>query len=514
MTEGNNWPPRASSVDDFEPIGVIDIGSNSVRLVIYEGAIRSPAPLFNEKVLCGLGREIGSTGELGADAVARALAALRRFAAIARVLRVKNLQAIATAAVREAKNGPMFIARGEVLLGTTIQILSGKREAELAAQGIMMGFVDANGIAGDLGGGSLELIDIAGSKLQQGTTLPLGGLRLLESSNGDVEAAVKISNAEFGKVSWLADGGARDFYAVGGTWRSLAKLHMARCDYPLRIMHGYEIATDAAIELCQTIRQAKKLSSVEGMNVVAKGRQEVLPYGAAVLERLLKKLQPRRVIFSVFGIREGLLFSLLSAIEQARDPLLSFCEGYAALRSRSVEQAGELCRWTDAIFSAPFLDETREERRLRHAACLISDIGWRAHPDYRSQHSLNMIAHGALGGIDHPGRVFIALTLYFRHEGPGGGGAKAGGLPERLRPLVDKRTLKRAKILGAAIRAAHMVSLGSAGVLNETPARLHGEDLVLALPPHYVDLDGERLHRRFQTLAGLLDKGFKVEQLS
>ena len=500
-----------SASGDFEPIGVIDIGSNSVRLVIFEGAIRAPAPLFNEKVLCGLGRSVGSTGELDSQAVERALAALRRFAAIARVLQVKNLQAIATAAVREASNGPAFIEQGEALLGEKIQILSGKREAELAAQGIMMGFVDADGIAGDLGGGSLELIDISGSRLRQGTTLPLGGLRLREASDGKRETASKLAAKELGGVAWLKDGSKRDFYAVGGTWRSLAKLHMARCGYPLRIMHGYEVETKAAIELCEIVGKSKKLSDVKGIDVVAKGRQEVLPYGAAVLERLLRNLRPRSVIFSVFGIREGLLFSHLSAIEQARDPLLSFCEGYARLRSRSVEQAEELCRWTDAAFGAPELDETRAERRLRHAACLISDIGWRAHPDYRSQHSLNMIAHGPLGGIDHPGRAFIALTLYYRHEGPGGGDTFADGLPERLGTLVSKKTLKRARTLGAAIRAAHMVSLGRAGILDETPVRHEDEDLVLKLPKHYVDLDGERLNRRFQRFAALLDRGFRVE---
>ena len=500
------WKKDEYAGAELEPLGVIDIGSNSVRLVIFEGAIRSPAPLFNEKVLCGLGRSVGSTGLMGVEAVERALAALRRFAAIARTLQVKTLLAIATAAAREAGDGPAFIKRAEKLLGTRVRILSGKQEAELAAQGIFMGFRegDSEGIAGDLGGGSLELINLAGSKLRNGTTLPLGGLRLLDASKGKIEAASKSAKESLADVDWLDEGKGRDFYAVGGTWRSLAKLHMARNDYPLRVMHGYALPLDEAVELCETLRKCKKLSTVDGIEVVSKARREVLVYGAAVLERVLKQIKPRRVVFSVFGIREGLVYSLLTRTEQKRDPLLSFCEDYAAQRSRSAEQARELCDWTDALFAKHGPKETEDEHRLRHAACLISDIGWRAHPDYRSRQSLNMIAHGSLGGIDHPGRVFISLAIYFRHEGPTASG-EADGLSASLRALVDKRALKRARMVGAAIRTAHMISLGQAGILNETPVIHEGDRLRLTLPRHYADLDGERLRRRFQALGDQMD---------
>lgn len=499
----------------LEPLGVIDIGSNSVRLVIFEGATRSPAPLFNEKVLAGLGRSVGSTGHLGDEAVKRALNALRRFSAIAKTLQVKNLRAIATAAVREAEDGPDFIAKGEKLIGTRIQILSGRREAELAAKGIVMGFRHADGIAGDIGGGSLELIDIDDAELRQGITLPLGGLRLIDRCNGKMDKVLDFVDKNLDKVDWLGDGKGRDFYAVGGTWRSLAKLQMARSNYPLRVMHGYDLPLEEAIDLCETVRKSKKLSSLDGIDAVSKMRREVLPYGAAVMERLLLHVKPAQVRFSAFGIREGLLYSLLSPMEQQKDPLLSFCEDYASLRSRSLGQATELCRWTDALFAGDGPEETAAERRLRHAACLVSDIGWRAHPDYRSRQSLDMIAHGTVGGIDHAGRIFIAMALYFRHEGPGGLNCdKSDTLPERLCGLLSKHELKRAKIVGAAIRAAHMISLGQAGVLDETPVRNKDDALVLTLREHYADLDGERLRRRFSTLADQLDRKAKVEVLS
>ncbi len=488
---------------ELEPLGIVDIGSNSVRLVIYEGAVRSLTPLFNEKVLCGLGRSVASTGALGSEAVERAIHALHRFKTIGDVLGVKNIRAIATAAVRDAANGAEFIRRGSAALGTRIEVLSGQKEAELAAHGIMMGFVAPDGIAGDLGGGSLELIDLSGASLRDAATLPLGGLRLIDTSNNKLDAAVEAVDAAIARLPWLAQGKGRAFYAVGGTWRAVAKLHMDALNYPLRVMHGYSLHPKVAEEFCEAIRKGKKGQGMPSLENVQKARREVLPYGALVLERLIKKLQPSEVVFSVFGIREGLIYELLTKAEREKDPLISFSEAYAALRSRSIDHAYELCRWTDVLFADPTFEETPAERRLRYAACLLSDVGWRAHPDYRGEQSLNTIAHAGLGGVSHEGRIFLALSVYFRHEG---GDFASQSLPERLRNIVSKRVLKRARILGAAIRAAHMLSIGKAGVIDETPLSLEEGKLVLTIPHVYAGLDGERLRRRFETLAGLVGR--------
>jgi len=492
-----------SRYSELEPLGVIDIGSNSVRLVVYEGAVRTATPLFNEKVLCGLGRAVATTGRLGEEAVEKALEALRRFRAIARILKVKHLRAIATAAVRDAADGRDFIVKAEKACGTHVEVLSGEKEAEFAAQGIRMGFVDADGLAGDLGGGSLEIIDISKDRLNDASTLPLGGLRLIDQTGDKLDKALPLVDEAISRVNWLVKGRGRPFYAVGGTWRALAKLHMAHIDYPLRVMHGYAIPTREAIEFCQLVRRTKKLSSLAGIEEVARARREVLPYGALVLERMLESLAPSEVVFSVFGIREGLLFSLLPEHERKKDPLLCFCEDYARLRSRSVEHAYELCSWTDALFSGDGPKETPEERRLRHAACLISDIGWRAHPDYRGEQSLNVIAHAGLAGIDHPGRIFLALSVYFRHDGQDDGGGD--DLSERLKAAVSKRAQKRARIIGAAVRTAHMLSIGMPGVIDETPLSYDGKKLVLTLPKAYAALDGERLRRRMSVLGALLE---------
>jgi exopolyphosphatase/guanosine-5'-triphosphate,3'-diphosphate pyrophosphatase len=495
---------------DLEPLGVVDIGSNSVRLVVYEGAVRSPTPIFNEKVLCGLGRGIASTGRLDEASVKRALEALRRFRAIARILGVGRIHAIATAACRDASNGPDFIVRGEEMLGTPIRLLTGQQEAELAAEGILMGFRAPDGFAGDLGGGSLELVDVAGNAMRRSTTLPLGGLRLLDASGGRLDRAVDLADAAIARVPWLDAGRGRNFYAVGGTWRAIARLHMEGTAYPLHVMHAYATPVKDMIAFCEHIRRTRKLASMNGMAKISRPRREVLPAGALVLERLLRRLEPREVTFSVFGIREGLLYGQLSEAERQKDPLLSFCADYARLRSRSAEHAAELCSWTDALFRPPGPAESDDDRRLRWAACLLSDISWRAHPDYRAEQSLILIAQSALAAIDHPGRVFLALASYFRHLGAPRNDEETDSFSQRLRSIVSKRLYRRARIIGAAVRAAHMLSIGRPGIIGRTPLAYEGSRLVLRLPSALAALDGERLRRRLAALGELLERDADV----
>ena len=265
-----------------------------------------------------------------------------------------------------------------------------------------------------------------------------------------------------------------------------------------------------AIPTC--VNPARKPSSMKGMAKISKPRREVLPAGALVLERLLRHLQPREVVFSVFGIREGLLYGQLSETERLKDPLLSFCADYARLRSRSAEHAVELCRWTDALFQPPGPAETEEERRLRWAACLLSDISWRAHPDYRAEQSLILIAQSALAAIDHPGRVFLAFASYFRHMGAArdDDADVSDRLAQRLKALVTKRLYRRSRIIGAAVRMAHMLSIGRPGIIDKTPLVYERDRLVLHLPKAQAALDGERLRRRLAALGELLERDVHV----
>ncbi|MGE0630177.1 MAG: exopolyphosphatase [Hyphomicrobiaceae bacterium] len=493
---------------DLEPIGIVDIGSNSVRLVIYDGAVRAPTVLFNEKEQCGLGRSVATMGMLGDAGVRTALETLARFRAICRVLKVKNVQAIATAAVREAKDGSEFLAKAEAALGISIRLLSGEREAHLASLGIAMGFGGTPGVAGDLGGGSLELVEVEGEQQRSAVSLPLGGLRLIDVTGNRFERAEEIVGQQLDAVEWVEKCRGLPFFAVGGTWRALARFHMAHHNYPLRVLQGYSLPAREVIKFCDLIiKSRKRLPQLRGIEVVANSRREILPYGAMVLRRLLQRLQPTEMIVSVFGIREGLLFDQLSPHERHRDPLICACEDFARLRSRSPRHAWELCSWTDQLFALPSLEETPDEKRLRYAACLLSDIGWRASPDFRGEQSLNVIAHAALSGIDHRGRLFLALTVYFRHAGAG---EPLDNLSGRLKALAgiiqkDRRVVRRARILAAAIRAAHMLSMGQPGIIDETPLSRSGNRLVLTLSQQNAALNGPRLMRRFDSLAKLLD---------
>jgi exopolyphosphatase / guanosine-5'-triphosphate,3'-diphosphate pyrophosphatase len=486
--------------NDLAPIAVVDIGSNSVRLIVYENSGRAPTPIFNEKILCGLGRTLASTGRLAPEAVDRALRSLRRFRALVDQLRAGRVEVIATAAAREAANGPEFIAQAERILGQTVTVLSGTREAELAGLGVVSGIHAADGFAGDLGGGSLELIDVRGGRLGDASTLPLGGLRLIDAAEGSLKKARDIVDTDFAKVEWLEKGRGRDFYAIGGTWRALARLHMTQTNYPLSVMHNYRIGAEDALRFAALLDHQSQ-SSLAGIRDISSARRETLPFGALVLERLIKQMKPRSIVVSVCGIREGLLYSLLSEDEQRQDPLIAACSDIARRRARSLDSAYELCFWTDALFRAPGPTETPEQRRLRHAACLLSDVGWRAHPDYRGIQSLNLVANSTFVGVDHPGRAFLALSVYYRNEG-----LVKDEPSQRLIELVDKDMLKRARILGAAFRAAHMVSAAMPGVLTNTPVAYEGNRLVWTLPDPYANLEGERVERRFKVLAGLLDR--------
>jgi len=482
------------------PVGVIDIGSNSVRLVVYDALCRTPTPIFNEKALCGLGRDVALTGRLPQDGVEQALSAMRRFRALANVIGVESLYALATAAARDAENGPAFIAEAEAILNARIEIISGEREAQLAALGVVSGIHRPNGIVADLGGGSLELIDVRGSDVGAGVSLKLGGLALRDLSGRSLKKASKIVENTMDGLAVLQKGAGRDIYAIGGTWRAIARLHMRHTGYPLNVLHDYSMSAGEAMDFCRMVLRVAP-ESLTAISSVAADRRPLLSYGALVLEHLLSRARAARLIVSALGVREGLLLSLLSAEERAKDPLLLTAAEFNALRSRSPAYTLELVRWTDRLFSHPEFREDHDDRRLRIAACLLSDISWRAHPDYRGEQSLNVIAHAVLPGVDHAERVFLALAVYFRHVGPA-----SGEILPRIRELAPTRMIERARLLGAAMRTAYLASAAMPGVLERLPIDLGDRHLTLTVPADLKDLANERIANRLKQFARLIGR--------
>lgn len=501
QAEGNRL--AQGRLPEQQPVAVIDIGSNSVRQVVYEGMKRAPAPLFNEKVLCGLGKGLAKSNKLDDVAVDRALHAIRRFRQIGRQLNVDKTFILATAAAREAKNGAAFIEQVEAICGTKVDLLSGEEEALYSANGIRAGFYHVDGIVGDLGGGSLELVAVGeDQESAHGQTFPLGGLRLQELSDGDLGKAKKIAREHLSKCNIDWPGRYRNLYAVGGTWRSLAKLSIRATNHPIHVLHHYSQPADEFVDLCKRIVK-NGLSKIDGSEAISKKRRQLLPFGAVAMIETIQKLEPERIVFSSLGIREGFLFSRLNEELRQRDPLLDASWDMAKLRSRCPQHAHELAEWTGHAFSVFGINETQDERRFRIAACYLADIAWRMHPDYRASQSHGSIANAGLVGISHHGHAYIAIANHLRHQGLN----SLQDMPA-IAALADERLTRRARLLAALFRVGYLYSASAPGVLPKIKFSREEKSVTMTLDSILADLPGERPATRLENLAK--ESGFDV----
>jgi exopolyphosphatase/guanosine-5'-triphosphate,3'-diphosphate pyrophosphatase len=489
------------------PVAIVDIGSNSVRLVAYAALERALTPIFNEKVMCGLGRGVFTTGRLPEEGVRKALQALRRFRSLCEIMEICDVQIIATAAARDAVNGAAFLAAAREAIGRDIALLSGKREAELSALGVMSAIHEPDGVVGDLGGGSLELIEVCDGTMGKGVTLPLGGLALMDASSRSTRQAVRIARKAIEDAFPLTKLKGRAFYAVGGTWRALARLHMRQHNYPLDVMHNYRIPAEDAAEFASLLERVET-EALADIASVSTARRPLLAYGAIVLDEVIRRAKPREIVISAAGVREGLLFERLPRRMRREDPLVVAARELEQAMARAPGYGDDLIAWTDLLIASSGLEETREETRLRHAACFLSDVSWRAHPDYRAGQSMNVITNSAFVAVDHPGRAFLALVAALRFAGPDSEGA----LP--VRGLLTTRLLERARLLSAALRVAYLLSAAMPGVLPRTPLVAGEGRLALKLPDEYADLASERLTSRARALARLLGAESVIEATS
>ena len=476
---------------------VLDIGSNSVRLVVYDRLERVPVALFNEKALCGLGRGLEVDNRLDSRAMADALATVKRFAALARAMQVATLDAVATAAVRDAANGPAFVDELERECDLDITVVSGLEEARLSALGVLSALPEADGLMGDLGGGSLELVPLKDGVAGEGVTLPIGPLRLGGAKLG--KARDFIDEALAG-VPWLAEAQGRDLYIVGGSWRALGRVHMARESYPVHVLQGYAVEAGAMEQLALLLAGFGK-ESMKRIEGVPKERLETLPLAALTLARVLRAARSSRVVFSSYGLREGVVFDRLTPEARAEDPLIAACRSAAERGARFPAHGDELMAWLDPLF----LGESVGERRLRLAAALLSDGAWRVHPDYRAEHALLDALHGPYVALSHRERAQLALMLHARYTG-GEGGPEAA----RVRGLIGVEAAAAARRVGLALRLAHTLSGGAPGLLPGLALRLDKGALVLA-PGKAAELVAPVVVRRLEQLAKAFDREPKVD---
>ena len=487
------------------PVAIIDIGSNSVRLVTYDNLDRAPVPSFNEKALCALGNGVVTTGKLAKSGVEKALNALRRFRALTEILGIEDVRVIATAAARDASNGPEFLAAAKAALGgREIALLSGAREARLSALGVLSGIHAPDGVVGDMGGGSLELIDVKGERIGTGTSLPLGGLALMDASGRSPKAASKIVREALARCDALDALQGRTFYAVGGTWRALAKLHMGQRNYQLMVMHGYSMPAREAAELADLVERVEP-GSFLAIDSVAAARRPLLAYGAVVLDELIRRAKPKDIVISTYGVREGLLYEGLGPAQRGADPLIVAAQKLNRLLSRAPGYSDELIDWSHDVLESAGIAESVDDRRLREASCYLSEVNWRAHPDYRGVQSFNLVSSAILPGVDHVGRSFLSLVATLRYVG------LDEAATEQVRSLMPPRMIERASLVGAALRVASVLSAGMPGVLGTAPLTVTRTKIVLTLPAHIADLANDRLMGRMKALAKLMQREAAIE---
>jgi exopolyphosphatase/guanosine-5'-triphosphate,3'-diphosphate pyrophosphatase len=464
---------------------IIDIGSNSIRLVVYGGPARIPATMFNEKIMAGLGRSLDSTGAIPKASIDAALRALARFKLLSDEMRIERLRTVGTAAVRDATNGAELVARAAEL-GLTVELLSGQEEAEAAALGVLSAIPDADGLVGDLGGGSLELTRIAGGRVLDRASFPLGVLRIagLDGRKGALDSAV---SEHFARAPWLKQARGLPLYLVGGSWRALARIDMALSGYPLPIVHQYVMAPGSAARLARTVAQ----SSREQLRLVPSlsgSRIAMLGEASAMLSVLVRELQSKSLTVSAYGLREGLLFGDLPDGIRAEDPLIAACREEADVQGRFPEHGELLDRWIAPLFPK------NTDARLRLAACLLGDTGWRANPEFRAERAFETGAHGNWVGIDARGRVLLGQALFTAF---GGGAGSLGALAT----LAGENDVRRAVRWGLAIRLGQRLSGGVAGPLRRSSLKVEGRALCLSLPGQDRGLFGEAVEKRFRQLA-------------
>jgi exopolyphosphatase/guanosine-5'-triphosphate,3'-diphosphate pyrophosphatase len=480
----------------------VDLGSNSVRLVVFEGLSRNPLPIFNEKAVLGLGRGLQQTGRLNEAAIEPALTVLGRYAAVANAMGAEPIEILATAATRDAGNGRDFIAAINARLpDIPVHVLSGREEGALSADGVLLGFPGADGVLGDMGGGSLELVELDHGRMGQAASLPLGALRLADRAGGEAAKARAIVEGDLADVPWLKRGEGRDLFLVGGAWRALARMHIAQTSYPLSIVHHYVLPREEARDLAGVVAKADR-KLLEKMPGAPAKRLQDMPFAAVVLRRLLRMTGARRVVFSANGLREGWYARLLPREVREEDPLRAAGHELAARYGRDPELAPALAAWTAPLFDG----ESPEAALLREAACWIADIGSHDHPDYRAEQAFYRVLRQPGVGVDHHQRAFLALVAALRYEADADAPVLAAA-----RPLLDAAALRRAEALGAALRLAFTLSGGTPVLLAGTALRRVGAELRLRLVEGSGVFAGESVQRRLDTVAAALGLTATVE---
>ena len=471
---------------------VIDIGSNTIRLVVYAGLPRAPMPIYNEKSRVALGACLADDGIIDDTTIADALAALARYETLARSMKVDTLRVVATAATREAKNGQKLV-QSAAELGIRVDVLDGDTEATAAGLGVLSDNPHANGYVGDLGGGSLELIRIADGKLGNRLSLPLGTLRhkILKGKSPKQIAQMILQDIEAirGENGFAIEKGL-PFYLIGGAWRSFSRLHMQVSGYPLTILSNYHMPPEAPAQLTVMANDPAALAQTR---VVPSGRVAAMPGATALLAALVRLFEPEKLVTSIYGLREGLLFDQLSEAQKREDPLVAAVRFEGERLARFPFHGDALADWIAPVFA----DQNERDTRLCRAVCLLSDSVWNVNPEYRADHALDLALDGNWPGVVASDRAVIAAALWTVHAGK-------RALPDMLARLASTGALAQAVIWGLAIRLAQRLDGGTGAALADSRIDGDGDILKLHLTRKAARLNSSTVQRRLQQLGDAL----------
>ena len=479
---------------DLSRVGVIDIGSNSVRLVVFDGAARSPAYFFNEKVMCALGAGLAESGKLNPKGRVRALSALRRFCTISKGIGLPDLTAVATAAVREAIDGPSFVTQVFEETGLQIYVVDGPEEARLSAQGVFLGWPGSYGLVCDIGGASMELAEISDGQVGQRLTSPLGPLKLINVEGGKRGQKAVITQTLDELREKMGPQSDR-LFLVGGSWRAIARIDMHRRRYPLHVMHEYRM-TARDIQKTANYIDTCDLEELRATIRITPSRMALVPIAIQILKGIVKRFKPHDIAVSSYGIREGMLYEQMPQIMRDRDPLIESCH-FAERKDARLPGFGMRLH---KFISPLFLNIDPGRSRLVRAACLLHDVSWRAHPDFRAEVCFEYATRANLGGLSHHERVFLGLALLHRYRNK-----RDGTRFEELFSLLSEEGRKEAEVLGKAMRLGAMLW---ANPDNETATlnwSAKKKSLSLTLTAEASPLFGEVAEARLQSLAQALN---------
>lgn len=493
-TSGKRLAPfgkELRSARELSRVGVVDVGSNSIRMVVFDGAARSPAYFYNEKVMAGLGQGLATTGKLNPDGVKRGLAALERFATLAKGMGIEHLTCVATAAVREASDGPAFQRRVEKLTGLKLWVIDGEEEARLSAQGVLLGWPDAKGLVCDIGGNSMELAVVDNGEIGARATSPLGPFRL------QLVEQKEQSDYIHAQMEELARKVGRDhhrIYLVGGSWRAIARLDMERRGYPMTVLHEYRMTPEGVRKTAEWIKDTD-LSTLKAKTGISNSRLELVPLALPVLVDLIQTFKPKEIAVSSYGIREGLLYEQMSQNIRKRDPLIEAARFTERQMARMPGFGKKICQFLEPLFA----DLPAEKQRLFRAACLLHDTSWRAHPDYRAEACFDNVTRANLAALSHPERVFLGLALLHRYKS-----SRVGSSMAPLFELLSEDDIKQAEIIGRALRFGAMFTVRDPVEAGQFKIDHDAGTLTLRLTATGRALMGEVAQSRFNALASAM----------